>query len=134
MLSRTVRMLYKFMLALLYIFAERQTAVEAAPFPNKLRTLDLSQGILVYMVQRLDFRLGDVMRLVTSNSPSNAMAVYFLLAHRLARYRRQAVTNSIDRLTMPSSSSAATTRVSSRASSRATEREVWFYNFFLTVK
>ena len=34
--------------------------MEAAPFPNRLRAIDLSQSILVHMAQQLAFQLGDV--------------------------------------------------------------------------
>ena len=60
--------------------------MEAAPFPNRLRAIDLSQSILVHMAQQLAFQLGDVIRAVTANTPSSAMATYQLLARRVARY------------------------------------------------
>ena len=62
--------------------------MEAAPFPNRLRALDLSQSILVHMAQQLEFQLGDVIRAVTSNAPSSAMATYQLLQRRLTRYKQ----------------------------------------------
>ena len=39
---------------------ERGKPMEAAPFPNRLRAIDLSQSILVHMAQQLAFQLGDV--------------------------------------------------------------------------
>ena len=66
--------------------------MEPAPFPNRLRSLDLSRNILVYMAQRLHFRLADVIHLVTSNTPSSAMAVYVMLERRMARYRNRQTT------------------------------------------
>jgi len=62
--------------------------MEAAAFPNRLRAIDLSQSILVHMAQQLQFQLGDVIRAVTANSPSSAMATYQLLHRRLARYKQ----------------------------------------------
>jgi len=62
--------------------------MEAAPFPNRLRAIDLSQSILVHMAQQLEFQLGDIIRAVTSNSPSTAMATYQLMQRRLTRYKQ----------------------------------------------
>jgi len=62
--------------------------MEAAPFPNRLRAIDLSQSILVHMAQTLEFQLGDVIRAVTANTPSSSMATYQLLQRRLARYKQ----------------------------------------------
>jgi len=53
--------------------------MEAAAYPNRLRAIDLSQSILVHMAQQLEYQLGDVIRAVTSNTPSSAMATYQLL-------------------------------------------------------
>jgi len=62
--------------------------MEAAPFPNRLRAIDLSQSILVHMVQQQQFQLGDVIRAVTSNMPSSAMATYHLMQRRVTRYKQ----------------------------------------------
>ena len=62
--------------------------MEAAAFPNRLRALDLSQSILVHMAKELEFQLGDIIRAVTANTPSTAMATYQLLQRRLARYKQ----------------------------------------------
>jgi len=62
--------------------------MEAAPFPNRLRAIDLSQSILVHMAQELQFQLGEVIRTVTSNTPSSTMATYQLLQRRLTRYKQ----------------------------------------------
>ena len=62
--------------------------MEPAPFPNRLRAIDLSQSILVHMAQELEFQLGEVIRAVTSNTPSSALATYQLLQRRLTRYKQ----------------------------------------------
>jgi len=67
---------------------ERGKPMEAAPFPNRLRAIELSQSLLVYMAQDLEFQLGDIIRAVTSNTPSSSMATYQLLQRRLTRYKQ----------------------------------------------
>jgi len=70
------------------VYSERGKPMEAAPFPNRLRAIDLSQSILVHMAQELEFQLGEVIRAVTSNTPSSAMATYQLLQRRWTRYKQ----------------------------------------------
>ena len=60
--------------------------LEPAPFPNRLTAVDLNQSVLKHMATRLEFRLGEVLRLVTSNFPCSATATYHLLLRKLQRY------------------------------------------------
>ena len=60
--------------------------MELAPFPNKLNADSLEESIVKHMVQSLNFRVSEVIRLVTTNIPNSATATYNLLLTRLNRY------------------------------------------------
>ncbi|XP_076445732.1 uncharacterized protein LOC143283402 [Babylonia areolata] len=64
----------------------RNKPMQRAPFPNKLKSNDLSTDILKHMSDTLDFRLGDVIRFVVGNIPSNACATYHLYHRKLQRH------------------------------------------------
>jgi len=70
----------------------RKRPMEPVPFPNRLQAADLNQSILKHMAARLEFRLGEILRLVTSNCPSSATSTYHLLARKLYKYRETTAT------------------------------------------
>lgn len=63
--------------------------MEPAPFPNKLSADDMNHNIVKYMSQSLGYRMGDVIRLVTSNIPSSATATYHMFDKRLKAYEAE---------------------------------------------
>lgn len=66
--------------------AGRNKPMEPAPFPNKLNADDLNHNIIKHMSQTLEYRMGDIIRLVTSNIPSSATATYHMFEKRLKAY------------------------------------------------
>ncbi|XP_059164644.1 serine/threonine-protein kinase MARK2-like [Physella acuta] len=56
------------------------------PCPNKMRTSDLDADILSHMSENLGFRMGEVIKFVTCNTPSPACATYHLYLSRVSRY------------------------------------------------
>lgn len=60
--------------------------MRSAPFPNRLRSDDLVQAILKHMVDNIEFRLSQVIRMVTSNIPNSATATYHLFHKRLQKH------------------------------------------------
>ncbi|RUS81132.1 hypothetical protein EGW08_011118 [Elysia chlorotica] len=64
--------------------------VARTPCPNKLKTSDLNTDILSHMSDNLGFRMGEVIKFVTCNTPSAACATYHLYLTRLKRYLQEA--------------------------------------------
>ena len=64
----------------------RTKPLESSPCPNKLRNDDLIENILKYMSEVQGFRMSEVIRFVTSNTPSAALAMYHILHRKLGAY------------------------------------------------
>ncbi|GFS19196.1 hormonally up-regulated neu tumor-associated kinase-like [Elysia marginata] len=63
--------------------------VQRVSCPNKLKTNDLNTDILSHMSDNLGFRMGEVIKFVTCNTPSAACATYHLYLTRLKHYQEQ---------------------------------------------
>ena len=63
--------------------AGKSKPMEPAPFPNKLCADDLDHNIVKHMAQSLDYRMSEVIRLVTANIPSSATATYHMFLRKL---------------------------------------------------
>lgn len=72
----------------------RNKPIDPAPYPNRLTAVDLNQTVLKHMATQLDFKLGEVLRQVTSNIPCSATSTYHLLLRKLDRYREGVVKGS----------------------------------------
>ena len=67
----------------------RNSQLEPAPFPNRLNADALQHDIVKFMADDLGFNLGDVIRMVSSNTASSATATYHLLLQKLTRYNAE---------------------------------------------
>lgn len=65
---------------------DKRDGIEAIAFPNRLVAEELETGIVRHMAENMEFRLSEVIRLVTANIPNNATATYHLLLRKLRRY------------------------------------------------
>ncbi|KAH9508967.1 hypothetical protein Btru_048416 [Bulinus truncatus] len=61
--------------------------IPRSPCPNKIKTSDLDADILSHMSEHLGFRMGEVIKFVTCNTPSPACATYHLYLSKLNLYR-----------------------------------------------
>lgn len=71
------------------MFSGSNKALEPAPFPNRNGADDLDQNIIKHMAHNMDFRLSEVIRLVTNNVPSSCTSTYNLLRRKLDRYNAE---------------------------------------------
>ena len=67
-------------------FTGTSNPMSRAPCPNKLKTETLDNSILKHMSENQGFRLGEIIRFVTGNVPSNATAMYHLFHRKLRKY------------------------------------------------
>lgn len=68
------------------MFIGNTKPLERSIFPNKRTSGDLDERILKQMSDCQDFRLGDIVRCVTGNIPSPALATYYGFEQKLKRY------------------------------------------------
>lgn len=69
-----------------YNYTGRNRPMEQAPFPNRLAESALCRSVVRHMTDRLAYRLSDIVRLVTGNIPSSAVATYHLLLKHRRHY------------------------------------------------
>jgi hypothetical protein len=75
------------LISFLYVlFIGNTKPLERSIFPNKRTSGDLDERILKEMSECQGFRLGDVVRCVTGNVPSQALAIYHGFEQKLKRY------------------------------------------------
>lgn len=58
----------------------------SAACPNRLRSEDLDNNILKHMSEILGFRMSEVIRFVTANTPSPATSTYHLILRKFTKY------------------------------------------------
>lgn len=68
------------------MFIGNTKPLERSIFPNKRTSGDLDDRIVKQMNDCQGFRLGDIVRCVTGNIPSPALATYYGFEQKLKRY------------------------------------------------
>ncbi|XP_074651210.1 uncharacterized protein LOC141905968 isoform X2 [Tubulanus polymorphus] len=63
--------------------------MDAAPFPNRLRSEQIDQDLLKHMSGNMDFKISEIIRLVLSNVPHSSTATYLLMHQKLLRYKQE---------------------------------------------
>lgn len=67
--------------------ARKDQQNDQVPFPNRLLPDELENNVLKHMSATMDFRISDVIRLVTGNIPNSATSTYHLLCKKLGRHQ-----------------------------------------------